>query len=283
MKTSELLERDRERLMARLAKADNAEQTKAVLDDELGRIQLMYSESSEDPEMNEEAGYALSAIRAAIPLIDSTGEVKTYERPVSSSGGAFPILPTAGGACACLGGVAALVFLPSVFVPVGLIAVIAGAVILFVAGMRDGEKHAKPLEIDRIIDVTMDHEKIYRNLSRALVIVDKNLEDAAVRMQVQKEEQAESQTDVRDVLPGQEMELISGLLASAYGAPDETVSQTVISDVRYYLHRKGIEVLDYSEENRRMFSRMPGKKAATLKPALVKDGKVLAKGLVTGM
>ena len=61
------------------------------------------------------------------------------------------------------------------------------------------------------------------------------------------------------------------------------MSQTVISDVRFYLHRKGIEVLDYSEENKRMFSRMPGKKAATLKPALVKDGKVLAKGLVTGM
>ena len=79
------------------------------------------------------------------------------------------------------------------------------------------------------------------------------------------------------------MELISGLLTSAYGAPGESVSQTVISDVRYYLHRKGIEVVDYSEENRRMFSRMPGKKEATLKPALVKDGKVLAKGLVTGV
>ena len=95
MKTADLLERDRERLMARLTKADNVEQTRSVFDDELGRIQLMYRESSEDPEMNEEAGYALSAIRAAIPLIDSTGEVKTYERAVSSSGGAFPILPAA--------------------------------------------------------------------------------------------------------------------------------------------------------------------------------------------
>ena len=149
--------------------------------------------------------------------------------------------------------------------------------------MRAGKKHAKPPETDRIIDVTMDHEKIYRNLSHALVIVDKNLDDAAVRLQVQKEETAESQTDIRDLLPGQEMELISGLLTSAYGTPGESVSQTVISDVRYYLHRKGIEVVDYSEENRRMFSRMPGKKEATLKPALVKDGKVLAKGLVTGV
>ena len=283
MKTSDLLEQDKERLMSRLSKADNVEQTRSVLDDELGRIQLMYSESSEDPEMNEEAGYALSAIRAAVPLIDSTGEVKTYERTVSSSDGSFPILPAAGGACACLGGAAVLAFSPSVLLPVGLIAVLAGAVLLFLAGLRTGEKRAKAPETDRIVEVTMDHEKIYRNLYHALAVADKNLDDAALRMQVQKEENAESMTDVRDVLPGQEMELISGLLTSAYGAPDETVSQTVISDVRFYLHKKGIDVLDYSEENRRMFSRMPGKKAATLKPALVKDGKVLAKGLATGV
>ena len=283
MKTADLLERDRERLMARLTKADNVEQTRSVFDDELGRIQLMYSESSEDPEMNEEAGYALSAIRAAIPLIDSTGEVKTYERAVSSSGGAFPILPAAAGACVCIVGACLLAFFPSALMPVGLIAVIAGAVILFLAGMRAGKKNAKSPETDRIVEVTTDHEKIYRNLSHALAVVDKNLDDAFVRRQVQKEEKTESMTDARDVLSYQEMELITGLLTSAYGAPDETVSQTVISDVRYYLHKKGIDVLDYSEENRRMFSRMPGKRAATLKPALAKDGKVLSKGLVTGM
>ncbi len=96
MKTSDLLEQDKERLMSRLSKADNVEQARSVLDDELRRIQLMYGESSEDPEINEEAGYALSAIRAAVPLIDSIGEVKTYEHAVSSSDGDFPILPTAG-------------------------------------------------------------------------------------------------------------------------------------------------------------------------------------------
>ena len=73
--------------------------------------------------MNEEAGYALSAIRAAIPLIDSTGEVKTYERAVSSSGGGFPILPAAAGACLCIGGACLTAFFPSALMPVGLIAV----------------------------------------------------------------------------------------------------------------------------------------------------------------
>ena len=283
MKTVDLLERDRERLTARLSKADTVEQTRSVLDEELGRIQLMYSESSEDPEMNEEAGYALSALRAAIPLIDSSGEVKTYERTVSSSGEASPILPAAAGAGVCTAGALVLAFSPSVLMPVGLIAVLAGAAVLFLAGIRAGKKHAKPSGTDTIVDVTMDHGKIVRNLSHALAIVDKNLDDAALRMRVEKEADDELQTDVRDFLPDQEMELISGLLASAYGSPDENVSKTVLSDVRYYLHRKGIEVLDYSEENRRMFARMPGKKAATLRPALVKDGKILSKGLVTGM
>ena len=45
MKTSDLLEQDKERLMNRLSKADNVEQTRSVLDDELRRIQLMYGES----------------------------------------------------------------------------------------------------------------------------------------------------------------------------------------------------------------------------------------------
>ena len=49
-----------------------------------------------------------------------------------------------------------------------------------------------------------------------------------------------------------------------------------------HLHQKGIEAVEYSEENRSWFDVIPGEKRETIRPALVKDGRLLKKGIVSG-
>ena len=57
--------------------------------------------------------------------------------------------------------------------------------------------------------------------------------------------------------------------------------QDCINEARFYLHGKHIEVLDYSEDNKVWFDRIPSSEQGTLRPALVSDGHVLMRGLAS--
>ena len=49
--------------------------------------------------------------------------------------------------------------------------------------------------------------------------------------------------------------------------------------MKYYLHRHDIEAVDYSEKTESYFDVMPSSRPGTLRPALVRNGKLLKKGL----
>ena len=52
-----------------------------------------------------------------------------------------------------------------------------------------------------------------------------------------------------------------------------------IDDIKYYLHKQQIEVVDYSKDTAQYFDLMPGTQSGTIRPALVADGVLLKKGL----
>ena len=66
-------------------------------------------------------------------------------------------------------------------------------------------------------------------------------------------------------------------------AKDGAYALDQISKVPFYLHQKGIEAMEYSEEYRTWFDVIPGEKKETIRPALVKDGRLLKKGIVSGV
>ena len=49
--------------------------------------------------------------------------------------------------------------------------------------------------------------------------------------------------------------------------------------VRYYLHRKQVETVEFGGGKREWFELLPGKQDVTLRPALVRDGVLIRKGL----
>ena len=75
-----------------------------------------------------------------------------------------------------------------------------------------------------------------------------------------------------------ELDLFSDLLAAAYSGDPEYALEKV-EQIKYFLHRQQIEVVDYSKENEKYFDLMPGSKAATIRPAMVAQGGLLKKGL----
>ena len=315
MNIRDLLEKDKERLMTRLANAVSPEQAARECEDELGRLLLEYNEQAPSDRVSEAAYYSMQTARAAISLVDSTGEIRAYERtgstevsgknyviPLAGGIGAISlvdstgeirayertsgtevngkkyVIPLAGGiGCMAAGGLV-LALAPAVLAPVGLIGLIAGFAGTFVAGVRFGGRRSVPGNRDQIFETRVDGGKIYSNLLRMMTVIDRNLQDIHGREQQEtpaiemKSEKAESE----------ELELLSGILESAYARRDEGDAEDTISNIKFYLHRRGIDVVDYSADTERWFNKMPSKRRGTLRPALVKDGAVLIRGIAQG-
>ncbi|MDO4805282.1 MAG: hypothetical protein Q4A32_10740 [Lachnospiraceae bacterium] len=276
MKTRDLLEQNKERILVKVGSAEAPAQAVVALEDELGRIQIQYEESETDEALAREASYALQTTRAALSLIDSAGEIRTYDRTASSASNAKGkyLVPAAGGLGAGAAGMMLLAMAPAVLMPLGLIFVIAGLGLAFAGGYRFGRRGHLPERSEQIVDVRMDGDKIYRNLAMVLTVVDHNLEDARLE-QEHAEKDASSPDDVDD----DELRLLSSLLETACSAGGSEEGKQMISDISFYLHKRGIEVVWYANDTAKYFNRMPAAKTSTLKPALVRDNVVLIRGM----
>lgn len=97
----------------------------------------------------------------------------------------------------------------------------------------------------------------------------------------------------RAALSEDELELFAGLL-EAETSGDSGYALDQIGNVRFYLHRQGIETVDYTQEHDSWFERMPAAPGAggvglfadrsvkTVRPALVRNGELVKKGIAAG-
>ena len=167
MNIRDLLEKDKERLITRLTNAVSPEQAARECEDELSRLLLEYNEQAPSERVSEAAYYSMQTARAAISLVDSTGEIRAYERTgVTEVSGKNYVIPLAGGIGAMAAGGLVLALAPAVLAPVGLIGLIAGFAGTFVAGVRFGGRRSAPGNRDQIFETRVDGGKIYSNLLR---------------------------------------------------------------------------------------------------------------------
>ncbi len=276
MNAKELLENDKERLLTGLAASDSPEHAVRLLDDELSRIQLRLAAQNEDPSVSARAPLLASA-RAALSLIDSAGDVKVYSPVSRGSDRNAALVPAAAAAGSAAAGALLLALAPAAFSALGIAAMAAGAVFAFFAGIRFGAGRPARRTDDRL-EIVLDGEKIYHNVKNLLTVVD----EAAAEAENDRLTAAAAKTADGSDIPEELLTLLSQLLEAACRNPEDPGSQNAVSEIRYYLHRRGIEAVWYSEETRRYFSLMPGNAARTLRPALVKDNTLLIKGLAAG-
>ncbi len=285
MDTRELLKKDKDKLLNRLSGAQDPQQCVTILEEELGRILCSYNEECRNDLAARTAGSTIQTAKAALPFIDSLREVKVFERSLpGSAGGGKPerelLVRVLAGSLMIL----AAVLLSSsgslshvIFMPVCLVLAGAGGFGLFSAGRYSGK--GKQPEKEHIITKEYDPEKLYHHLLTVLTVIDQELEEAlesqpswGLSMGI------DLQTDMLP-LPEEELKLLSGILQAAYLQKEEPYSREIISDVRFYLYRKAIDVVEYNGQTERYFDRLPSGNAGTIRPALLQGGNLLCKGL----
>lgn len=279
MNTRELLEQDKDQLKTRLSAASDAEEAAVICEKAVNRILLQYNEQAPSEAARKAASVSLTTVRAALPLMDSAGEIRSYERTLPTrkpTGRSWAALAAGAGLSA-----AAAFFLtaaPAAMSPVGFLLMAGGLAGFFVSGLYFGKKRGFVPEKEQILEVHPEPEKICHNLTGLLTVVDQQLEDAQFEEDRAREVPGPV-TNSNAAVPEEELQLLSGILESAYGRPDDPDAQTTISNIRFYLHKKGVETVDYTEDTARYFNRIPSLREGTLRPAVLQGTTVLVKGL----
>jgi hypothetical protein len=156
-------------------------------------------------------------------------------------------------------------------------ATVVGLIALYFSGyMYSRPKKAGKREYQ--VDIRIDADRIYRNFRTTILSVDQSLEEIRAAERWQAREKAGT-IEGRTVSQS-ELDLFSDLLAAAYSGDPEYALEKV-EQIKYFLHRQQIEVVDYNKENEKYFDLMPGSKTATIKPAMVAQGGLLKKGLAS--
>lgn len=341
----ELLEQDRERFLSMLSQSDSPDRAVRIAEEELNRILIRYNEQAGNPVIAEQNSSVYETAKAALSLMNTTGEVQVYERTATTDpsagrqnagsgkrGFSAAVLPFFTGIASGAAGlflIAEKILMPAA----GILALISVGG-LFFAGIRyaggsllphrngkkaigEGPGSGTASSDNLRIEVSQDADKIYHALLGIVTVIDQTLAETALQLEMDsdgKETSAgmpASSVPVAGKDPGAaELAFLQNLLATAYGDRKNTASAQIISDIRFHLHGQGIEVLDYDFtlqntqagsssypglsspsatdiEARRVqesaFARLPGGVETTLRPALVRNGEVLLKGLASGM
>lgn len=160
---------------------------------------------------------------------------------------------------------------------VPILLIIPGAVCLFLAGLRlrsrgpgigqgKEELFAKSLP---------EPEQVYKNLLAAILVMDESLkeleESEAAALHREKTQQA-----LDPDLP--ELNLLLDLLEETWTG-EEDLSREIRSKIKFYLHRRGMELCTYSQEHANWFDRIPSAVSGTIRPAIVMEGLLVRKGL----
>ena len=292
MKMTDLLEKDKENILTGIAQGGTAAKAVTILENETDKLLLKFNDQCESDREREAAAHMMQAVRLSVPMIDSAGKTKVWERGSDDSAKKekgkvsipFVLLTIASVLLVAYGlvplVVASLINAGEQYrtqLIVRCCFVIGGMIMGFFAGAMQRKKEKQAAK-EHQVEIRPDADKIFRNYRAAIYSVDQSLEEISAAERWSKREKAGEIDGRKATTP--EIELFSDLMAASYSGDPEYALEK-IEEIKYYLHRQQIEVVDYSEATAQYFDLMPGNRAGTIRPALVADGQILKKGLAS--
>ena len=292
MKMLDYLEKDKNQVMAQLDQAGSPEKAQKVLSQTLQKLLFQYNEDCGEPQEREAAAYMLQTAQMALPLVDTAGEPKVWERPAGMDGAGAPVKASGRSTGFLIAGVIALGvslvaaatrsmgILGALSLPVILIALALAFVLIYLAGYYRGAPAAPGKKKNPMYQVEMltDTQKAFRCLRAIVISVDQTLEQIGAGLKWEKDREG---FEIEDKADAAQIELFSSLLEAA-ASGDGQFALDQLEQVKYYLHTKQIEAVDYSSDTAAWFDVMPSTRTGTIRPALVSGGRLLKKGLASG-
>ena len=288
-KMQDYLERDSERFLSLISKSNSKEAIIKEIRSELDRVLYAYTEQELSDRIKEAANSMMIVAKSSADLLDSNGTSKIYTRKEYNSKeekGKRSWLYTLFLFFGLLSLLAAGVYIyiyyiqyDTTYYSLALLAVVVlSGIFLYLSGAFS-HRVKKENKDDLYAEISFDAKKVYQNIYGMVLVMDKVIDDLTLSETLEKKRELQENHGGVDE---KELNLLSQLLESAYGLREEDASREVISEIKYYLHNKHIELVDHNEENDRYFDKMAAEEEITLRPAMLLDGVLLKKGLASG-
>ncbi len=295
---SSLLAEDKETVMNRLLSDRAQEKALTALESELDRLMYKAGAMEGSGQQGEVVQGMLQVVKSTLPLIESVSETEVWEKGTDHQsdrrrlpGPASIVCLIAGIVCAVAGLVGQSIA-GKMLRPGALVWTIAGCVLLVIGGYLAGKgrkdsgagKSGAGKEEQQVRQTYLiDPAKVWHILQGIALSADHSLE--RVKDLAEVREQA-SGADSKVPMSKDELQFFCDLLENAYArrrrAPSDDTLREQVESIRYYLHSKGIETEDYSVQSASWFELLPaGGQAVTIRPALIKDGVVIRRGLAS--
>ena len=270
---SGLLKADEEKLRSEL-KADalydkDRKQSAVRLDEAFSKILLRYNAAcTDDPMRQALADCQTAAVRDMLALLTAGTAQKEISKRRFRTGALITLL------LAVIFGLVAALLIKEYYL-VGCALMAAAALSAFLAGrLWYGEREVR-------VRAGLDPDVVWRTLKKTTETVDRKTAEFLDLSRGWQQEAAEATPADGPALDGESLKLVGDLLEALY-ADNGDYALRQLRQLTPWLRRQGVEVVDYGADSAELFELLPTKKAAaTQRPALVADGKLLLVGRAT--
>lgn len=293
------LEQDKDMVMAQLSADRTQENAVRVLEKETDR--LMYRAGAFDARKAPAAQGMLQVLKSALPLTATVSEVQTWEKSAKKDAGKGSVRPPALSVVCGIAGILCVIaglIGPGTFSGFTRIFQVlwtaAGCALLLAGGylagrgrrMEGRQKTGSACAQDEEIQQTflVDQARIWHILQGTLLGADHSLETAC---ELFAGAASEGSRDASGSLKKADLQFFCELLENAYALrrqlPQDAAIAEQVESIRYYLHERGIETVDYSRQDGKWFELLPGDdEAVTIRPAFLQDSVVVMRGIASG-
>ena len=272
----EIYKTRKDRLIQRVAAAKSLYETTSLISEMMDTMKYQYLAQPDCSDMTDKLEELIGLVKSMLPLIETVSKSKLWEkadgpepRKKSLAPGFIALLL---GIIAVIGPIEYYIFKNAIKMDARMmyLAIIAGGIALvFLAGFllffRKKPKSKAVVEID------VDERELADRLEEIMKAVDVALDSE--RADIEKTKQL-METAVND----DELRLFSYLMeAKMTGSPEYALEQ--LDEVEHYLLSQDILVINYSKGNEKYFDFVNGEETKTVRPAFVREGRVLMKGI----
>lgn len=273
----EIYKSRKDNLALRIKESKSLYETGSVISEMFETMQYQYLSQGDNDQLTDKLEQLMTLAKAAFPLLESVNKYKMWEnaqadaKPKKKS-------PLPGLLCYLAG-------LLMIFVTVGYymflnnitfadaqiwLAVMAvGCLFMLVAGFMLFFR--KKTKSKAVVEISVDADDIVKRLEELVIAIDTALENEKKA----KEQQA---VMLKTAINADEVQLFSYLMeAKLSGEADFALEQ--LDEVEHYLAKQDVILVNYTKGNEKYFEFLEGDRTRTIRPAFVRKGEIMQKGL----
>jgi len=273
----EIYKSRKDNLVLRIKESKSLYETGSVISEVFETMQYQYLSQGDNDQLADKLEELMSLAKTTFPLLESVNKYRMWEnaetdaKPKKKS-------PVPGLVCYLIG-------ILLIFVTVGYymflnnikfadaqvwLAVMAvGCLFMFIAGFMLFFR--RKTKSKAVVEISADAEDIVKRLEELVKAIDTALEN-------EKKARRQQAVMLESAINADEVQLFSYLMeAKLSGQADFALEQ--LDEVEHYLAKQDVILVNYTKGNEKYFDFLEGEETKTIRPAFVRKGEIMQKGL----